>query len=307
MSIVTSTASGIGQPVGLAVDGAGNVYIAGPSYGVVAEWSAASNTLITLVSSGLDLDYSVAVDGTGNVYIADTYNQAIKEMPYAFVDPTPKLETLAAGSDVLPVVLPATENLLAPFAPTTDQSWLTISGITNGVMSFSFTAATSNRTGHITLLGQAIPVIQGPLLYYLGTNALSEGPAAGSDNVLLLVSPPGAAWTNTANAAWLHLSPGNQSGTGGTNVVFSFDDNPGATRSGTLTIAGLTLTVTQGGATFTLSTNALLEGVNAGSDSIELTVIPQIGHLDGYGQCHLVASEPGQSKRHRQHECGFQF
>ena len=33
-------------------------------------------------------------------------------------------------------------------------------------------------------------------------------------------------------------------------MVFSFDANPGATRTGTLTIAGQTLTVTQAGSTY---------------------------------------------------------
>jgi hypothetical protein len=117
---------------------------------------------VTTLVGGLDFPYGVAVDATGNVYISDYVNNAIKELPYAFVDPTPKLEGLAAGSDALPAVLPATENLLAPFAPTSDQPWLTISGITNGVVSFSFTANTgSARTAHITLLGQTIPITQG--------------------------------------------------------------------------------------------------------------------------------------------------
>jgi hypothetical protein len=72
------------------------------------------------------------------------------------------LEGSAAGSDVLPVVLPATENLLAPFAPTSDQPWLTLSGINNGVVSFAFTAnpGSSSRTAHITLLGQPISITQ---------------------------------------------------------------------------------------------------------------------------------------------------
>ena len=68
--------------------------------------------------------------------------------------------------------------------------------------------------------------------------------------MVLAVTPNDRAWTATANAAWLHLSPANQSGTGSTNVVFSFDANPGATRTGTLTIAGQTLTVTQAGSTY---------------------------------------------------------
>jgi hypothetical protein len=63
---------------------------------------------------------------------------------------------------VLPTVLPATENLLAPpFAPTNDQSWLTITGITNGVVSYAFPANPGfNRLAHITLLGQSITITQ---------------------------------------------------------------------------------------------------------------------------------------------------
>jgi hypothetical protein len=105
---------------------------------------------------------SAAVDGAGNVYFADSNNNAIKEVPYAFVDATPKPEGSAPGSDALPPVLPVTANLLAPFAPTSDQPWLTIIGVANGVVSFSFvTNAGAPRTGHITLLGQSIAVNQG--------------------------------------------------------------------------------------------------------------------------------------------------
>jgi hypothetical protein len=86
--------------------------------------------------------------------------------------------------------------------------------------------------------------------YALGTSALLVGPAAGIDSVVLAVTPATGAWTATANDTWLHLSTANQSGTGSTNVVFSYDANPGATRTGTLTIASQTLTVTQAGSTY---------------------------------------------------------
>jgi hypothetical protein len=102
----------------------------------------------------------VAVDAAGNVYLADTDNHALKELPRAFVSTTPKLVSAAAGSDALPPVLPTSTNLRPPFAPTSDQPWLTITGVTNGVVSFSFTATTTNRLAHITLLGEAIPVLQ---------------------------------------------------------------------------------------------------------------------------------------------------
>jgi hypothetical protein len=64
---------------------------------------------------------------------------------------------------------------------------------------------------------------------------------------VLAVNPNFGTWTATANATWLHLARPTKAATGSANVVFSFDANPGATRSGTLTIAGQTLTVTQAG------------------------------------------------------------
>ena len=104
----------------------------------------------------------MAVDGAGNVYIADEGDVAIKELPQAFVDPTAKTEWAGAGPDVLPSVLPATENLLAPFAPTSSQSWLTLSGLANGVVSFAFTANNtgSARAAQISVLGKSITLNQ---------------------------------------------------------------------------------------------------------------------------------------------------
>jgi hypothetical protein len=116
---------------------------------------------VTTLASALNGIVGVAVDGAGNIYIADTGNSTIWELPHAFVDPTPRLENGTAGSDSLPAVLPVTANLLPPFAPVTDQPWLTITGITNGVVGFSFTANPGpGRTAHIFLLGQSIPVTQ---------------------------------------------------------------------------------------------------------------------------------------------------
>jgi hypothetical protein len=103
----------------------------------------------------------VSVDDKGNIYTAYTDNSAVDELPNAFVDTTPRLENGSAGSDALPVVLPITANLLPPVNPTSSEAWLSITGVTNGVVSFSFTDNPGpGRTAVITLLGQAIPVTQ---------------------------------------------------------------------------------------------------------------------------------------------------
>jgi hypothetical protein len=144
----------------VAVDGAGNVYISDTFDSAIKEWNASTRTVSTLVSSGLVSPVGVAVGGAGNVYIADGSNEVVKELPRAFVPGGPITEGFAAGSDALPV-LPTTESLTGIFAPTSDQSWLTIGNISNGVINFAFTANTGrSRTGHLTVLGQSIAVTQ---------------------------------------------------------------------------------------------------------------------------------------------------
>ena len=174
-NMLTTLVSGLNAPAGVAVDGAGNVYIADTFNGAIKKWTAANNTVTTLVFTGLNRPESVAVDSSGNVYIADSNNNAVKELPRAFVDPTGKLEAPAAGNDVLPVVLPATVNLLPPFSPTSDQPWLAITGFTDGVVSFTFGATVSNRSANITLLGQTISVTQAAPPILVDARMLTNG------------------------------------------------------------------------------------------------------------------------------------
>ena len=114
----------------------------------------------------------------------------------------------------------------------------------------------------------------------LGTTNLLEGPGAGSDGVVLAASN---SWTATANDSWLHLSAANQSGTGNINVIFTFDANSGATRTGTLTIAGLTLNVTQAGSTYVaITTTTTL--VSTGLSSPHGLALDEAGnaYIDSY-------------------------
>jgi hypothetical protein len=68
-------------------------------------------------------------------------------------------EGSAAGTDTLTAqVLPAA----TPITASSDQSWLTITGISNGVITFAFTAnpSANSRTSHISVLGEQVPVTQ---------------------------------------------------------------------------------------------------------------------------------------------------
>ena len=100
--------------------------------------------------------------------------------------------------------------------------------------------AVAGAGGH----GAAYPFV----LPRLGTNSLLVGSAAGTSSVVLSYN---GAWTAVSNSSFLHVASGSASGTASGVVVFTYDAFTGTgSRSGTLTIAGLTLTVTQAGTNY---------------------------------------------------------
>jgi hypothetical protein len=92
-------------------------------------------------------------------------------------------------------------------------------------------------------------------------------PASGATaQTLNVIATNGCAWTASSNAGFLTIT-GGSSGTVSGSVTYEVAANSGATRSGTLTIAGQAFTVTQTGTTspvLTLSQSTLNFGYSAG-------------------------------------------
>jgi sugar lactone lactonase YvrE len=76
----TTMGSSLSVPTGVAVDGAGNVFIADTLNNRVVKVPAGGGAQTTL-GSGLNNPYGVAVDGAGDVFIADTLNNRVVEVP----------------------------------------------------------------------------------------------------------------------------------------------------------------------------------------------------------------------------------
>jgi uncharacterized repeat protein (TIGR01451 family) len=160
--VTTLVSTGLNQPVGVAVDGSGNVYFGDYGNYAIKEWSASTQKVVTLVSTGPNVSVGVAVDVSGNLYISQPVNAVVGEVPNAFVGPANLTEPASGGSDALLPVVPATTSFAGIFAPSSDQSWLTIGTVSKGVIAFSFAAnpAFSARTAHIAALGQQISITQ---------------------------------------------------------------------------------------------------------------------------------------------------
>jgi sugar lactone lactonase YvrE len=85
--VIAPVAPGVKAPAGIAVDHAGNTFIADPSANAVMEYPAGGGAPISVaiqsaaVTSPLSGPLGVAVDGAGDVYIADTGNNRIVEVP----------------------------------------------------------------------------------------------------------------------------------------------------------------------------------------------------------------------------------
>ncbi len=81
--------------------------------------------------------------------------------------------------------------------------------------------------------------------YSLSATSASAAAAGGTQSVNVITSS-GCAWTAASNASFLPINSGTP-GSGNGTVSYQVTANSGAARSGTLTIAGLTFTVTQAG------------------------------------------------------------
>jgi len=129
------------------------------------------------------------------------------------------------------------------------------------------------RTGTATIAAQTFKVTQAaaPCGYSLSPTTVDLA-AAGGEGRTSVSAGVGCAWTATSNAPWLTVT-GGSSGTGNGVVAFNAAENPGAARSGTITIGGQTLTVTQQAApcTFAIAPTSQIVAAAGATGSVGVT------------------------------------
>jgi hypothetical protein len=161
---------------------------------------------------------------------------------------------------------------------TSPDSWITVAGGSHaGIGSVSYTVAANStsaaRTGTIVVAGQTVTVNQafGSCNYTvnpLTVNALSFG-LSGSVSV---IAGSSCEWTATSSVSWITVAGGTHAGIASVNYTVAVNPTSAA-RTGTMTVAGKTVTVNQafGSCTYTVSptnTTAPLSGATGRTISI---------------------------------------
>lgn len=131
-----------------------------------------------------------------------------------------------------------------------NDSWITVtsggSGSGNGAVNYSVAANTgSARTGTMIIAGRVFTVTQDALACSYSISPMSASyTSAGGSGIVSVIAGSGCAWTAVSGASWITITSG-ASGSGNGAVNYSVATNAGAARSGTITVASQTFTITQ--------------------------------------------------------------
>ena len=253
-SVSTTGTTTTVAPYWLRIDRAGTTFTAyqsadGISWRLVGSDTIAmgSNSLIGLAVSSHVTD-AVATTTFDQVSVNGT--PIVGSCAYAI---SPSSQSTASDSTSLAVSIAANAPSCSWNATATD-SWLAVSSGATGTGNGWVTVNVSQnpgaaRTGTVTIAGQTFTVAQAaapPMLcgYTIAPTSDTVIGLGDDDAVSVTTSDAGCAWTATSNTPWITIT-GAASGAGNGAVAYTVAANPGSPRTGTLTIAGQTFTVTQ--------------------------------------------------------------
>ena len=196
------------------------------------------------------------------------------------ISPTSASVPAAGGSDTFSVTA---SDAGCAWSAVSNATWIHItagaSGNGSGRVSYTADAntATAQRTGTITAAGKTYTVTQAGAVactFTISPTSASYTSSGGSGSFNVTASDASCAWTAKSNVAWIHITAG-ASGTGSGSVDYTVDATTStSSRTGTITAAGKTFTVTQSGAvacTFTLATTSASLPAAGGTGTITVT------------------------------------
>lgn len=205
------------------------------------------------------------------LYEASRVREVFHTVTQGIVDPEfdkTNLVVAAAGNvETVNLTLPANVNWTAA----SNDGWIVIpndykSGVGSAAISLNVTANPSvlDRSGTVTIAGKTINIYQKGLASSLEYDNKLIPTDGGSGNVSVYTEG-NAAWTAVSDVSWISIATG-ASGAGNGSVMYVVDPYTvtSASRSGTITIAGKKLYITQRGYEMSIDPAVKEIGCNAG-------------------------------------------
>ncbi len=163
-----------------------------------------------------------------------------------------------------------------------NASWLSVpagaGGTGSGTVQVTAAAnAGAARSGTATIAGRNVTINQASGCSYSLAPTSQAAAAGGGPASVAVTAPGGCAWTAASGVPWITITSG-ASGSGGGTVQYMVDANTGAARSGVLTIAGQTFTVTQAsGCSYSIAPPAQTMPAAGGANSVAVTAPASCG------------------------------
>ena len=209
---------------------------------------------------------------TGTVTIAGLHFSVTQSEGCTYaISPLTYSAGAAGGSSVVTV----TAGAGCPWTASSNVNWASvapISGTSSGTVSLSVEPTTGPlRTGTLTIAGQVFTVTQSPGCSFSVSPLTHTMGAGGGTGAVDVSAAAGCAWTASSHAPWISIAAG-ASGNGSGTVTFTAAPTTGPSRSGTLTVAGKTVTISQGeGCAFTISPDSQNIAASGGSGSVAVS------------------------------------
>jgi hypothetical protein len=218
----------------------------------------------------------------GEVVVNDVRALVRQEAAPCLIELAPTTHDVGADAESVSATVTAPSG--CAWAATTDVSWITVTssstGNGNGTLNIAVAANTGNsRSGMVVVADRVLTIRQATAAcsYNISPSAQSIGAAGGAGGAVAVSTSAGCSWTAASNASWITISAG-QSGNGSGTVNFTVAANSGGSRTGMLSIAGQTVTVTQAGvASCVYSVNPRSQTIGASGGALAIAVATAAG------------------------------
>ena len=251
------------NPASASVMAAGGKFNATVTSTAGCSWNASSSAnwlSITAGASGTGngtVSYTVAANSavssrTGSLTIAGialVITEAGAAPTIPVLSPPAANFSAVGGSAIVTLTMP---QATSAWSASSSVKWITItsptSGKGNATLTYQVAANTSAaRTGNITIAGLKFVVTQaGTSCTYGVTLGSMKSASGGLNGTAAVTTQPACSWSAASNANWITITSG-ATGSGPGTVGFFLANNPNSSaRTGSMTIAGYTIQVSEG-------------------------------------------------------------